>query len=412
MTCAAPSASSGLVRGLLEQADCHAQALALGGHAMIAGPHSLAQLLLQSLLVLYVAFQGWALLLGHRLSLGNLTTGVLRVGFVLALVTQWPVYDHLLFKVLMTGPPQISQTLLAGYAEAAGAPADPVLGLERAYDELRRSAALASKPRNSESENTATTAPAGAVVEGQTPSATVASSAPPPPPPPEAASFRVAAFILLMSTLGAEIAGKLVLSALLAVGPLFVSLILFDRTRGLAVGWLRAGVALGLFQLLTALMGVLQLGFLGPVILRLARARAEGGVDLTQAPAAVLITSLFALAALAATGAAALIATGLTWPRGRRGSDHDQAVSESVAANLPATPLSQRLPGPTAVSALARRDLRTGAGGFGLGPAEQRRDARATLPTAEVAGRATTSPAFLRRGGGARNSRAGHRRSA
>ena len=45
---------------------------------------------------------------------------------------------------------------------------------------------------------------------------------------------------LLLLTLGIIIATKIVLAFLLAIGPIFIGMLLFDQTRGLFEGWMRA----------------------------------------------------------------------------------------------------------------------------------------------------------------------------
>ena len=74
---------------------------------------------------------------------------------------------------------------------------------------------------------------------------------------------------MLFTTLGVVLAAKIVLGLLLALGPVFVAFLLFDSTRGVFEGWLRAALAFAFMPLFATLALVLQLTLLEPYLLAL-----------------------------------------------------------------------------------------------------------------------------------------------
>jgi type IV secretion system protein VirB6 len=74
------------------------------------------------------------------------------------------------------------------------------------------------------------------------------------------------ALLLLCSTVGILVVARVVLTVLLALGPVFIALGLFRATRGLCEGWLRMALAFALLPMLVTLSGAGLLWVLGPVI--------------------------------------------------------------------------------------------------------------------------------------------------
>ena len=64
---------------------------------------------------------------------------------------------------------------------------------------------------------------------------------------------------MLFSTLGLVLTAKVVLALLLALGPVFAALLLFEQTRGMFDGWLRAAFAFAFIPLFTTLALMVQL---------------------------------------------------------------------------------------------------------------------------------------------------------
>ncbi|MDP3749261.1 MAG: type IV secretion system protein [Phenylobacterium sp.] len=289
MACRAPSADLGLVRGLLDNADCHSQALAAAGYGALTEPGGLAAGLLGAVLALYVAFQGWRLMAGDPPRLGAWTISLVKIGFVLALTSQWPVYQRLVHDLLISGPAEIAAPVEAGYREAVGLRGDTLADLQRAHTRLMASASAAVQ-------------------------------APPPPPgrlgPPGAENpagdtLKMAAFLLLLSTLGPLVASRLLVAVVLAAGPLALLAAFFDRTRGVFFGWLQAGLWLTLAQVALVLLTAMETSLLSPHLRRLGEAHPGSAASVESANALLLVVSIFGLVGLGAIFGAALVARGL-----------------------------------------------------------------------------------------------------
>ena len=117
-------------------------------------------------------------------------------------------------------------------------------------------------------------------------------------------------------TLGVILAAKIVLGLLLGLGPLFVALLLFDATRGLFEGWLRAAIAFALAPLMAILGLVVQLNLIAPDLSRLAEMRAQGLSEAAPASSIFLLTLIATGVSLALTVAVGVIAASLRLPRG------------------------------------------------------------------------------------------------
>jgi type IV secretion system protein VirB6 len=76
----------------------------------------------------------------------------------------------------------------------------------------------------------------------------------------------IAGLILLLGTVGVLVVCRLALAALLIIGPVFIVLALFDRTRGLFEGWLKSVAMFALVPLLTVVMGSGALVAISPMV--------------------------------------------------------------------------------------------------------------------------------------------------
>src|SRR5262249_13339795 len=149
---------------------------------------------------------------------GELTLSMLKIGVVLALATNWPAYQQLVFDSLFDGPAQISTSIFQTIIPGAGF-SGPFDGLQGAFDALQNAANfLVHSSPGLVSPWSGGTAFAGA-------------------------SLNFAAYLMLFSSLGMVLIAKVVLALLLALAPVFTAFLLFEQTRGLFIGWLRAACA-------------------------------------------------------------------------------------------------------------------------------------------------------------------------
>ena len=140
MAKACASTDAGMVQGLIGSVDCRVHDLAQTGYAALAGPGSPVGLLLTGLLTLYVVFIGYRLLLGRGgLRVGDATLQVIKVGLILALATNWNLFQTLVYDTLTRGPTEVGSLLLSGLQ---GQPSNPFALLQDAFDGLQQSATL------------------------------------------------------------------------------------------------------------------------------------------------------------------------------------------------------------------------------------------------------------------------------
>ena len=343
--CATPAADVGLVENLLGSVECNVLNMAETGYGAIAQPGSPVSAALTILLTLYIAVMGFRLMIGRApLRIDDLTMTVLKIGAVLTLATSWPTYQQLVFNTLFHGPEQLGAGMLAAILpDNSLLGGTPLEGLQTAYDEMQASAAYLSQKS------------LGQVSPFQGGNGF------------GALALNVASFTLLMTTLGAILTAKIVLGVLLALGPIFVAFLLFDATRGLFEGWLRAAIAFSLAPMLAILCLVGQLVLLEPHLVQLAEARAADVVDLEPTSSILLLEMIFAGVALALGVAVGMIATGLRlpWRAERPAGVSENAGSVARTVNVQAGEPSRSIETPpparataiaAAAAAMERRD--------------------------------------------------------
>jgi len=334
--CAQPPADTAMVQGLIGSVDCRVHDLATSGYAALAGPGSPVALLLTGLMTLYVVFVGYRLLLGRGgVRVGDATLMVLKIGLVVALATNWPLFQTLVYDTLTKGPAEVAALLLGGLP---GQPSHPFVGLQDAFDGLQKSASLMASRAS----------PGAAAMQGG----------------PGFGAFAVNAggMTLVLSTLGVLLASKVVLAILLALAPLIAGLTLFEATRGLVEGWLKAMIALALTPLVAILTLSLELAMLAPSLKALAEARAAqqfAAFDIDPAVTVLVLTLVFALVMVLAVIALGVTAAGLRLPRGLAGAawkDITAAPDAPRYATPQIEPPTRAATIAAAAAALGRRD--------------------------------------------------------
>jgi len=286
--CGTGTRELGLVKDLLDSTDCHVRVLTEIAYGALSGPDSEFPLILTVLMTIAVALFGLRLLLGFSpLKVGDLTLTAIKFGIVLALATSWPLYQQLVLEVLFHGPEQLGSSLLAAlHSSGIGGRHNPFGGLQQAYDQMQAAAALFRQ------------APAGgATVSPESLSA--------------AMSMTISAWVLLFANLGLVLVAKIILGLLTGLGPLFAGLLLFESTRGMFEGWLRAMLVFSLLPLVISLALVLQLVLLEPHLNALANLLPGEPPKVTDATSILMLSIVSAVVAVMAAGATLLIAMGL-----------------------------------------------------------------------------------------------------
>lgn len=97
----------------------------------------------------------------------------------------------------------------------------------------------------------------------------------------------IGAMLLLLGTVGLLVTARIGLALLLAIGPIFVVLALFNGTRGLFTGWLKGVVMLAIAPLLAVLGGSIMLEMAVPILAALVAV--PGQIDQQAAMAFFLV---------------------------------------------------------------------------------------------------------------------------
>ena len=167
---------------------------------------------------------------------------------------------------------------------------------------------------------------------------------------------------MLFTTLGLILTAKIVLGLLLALGPLFVAFLLFDSTRGIFEGWLRAALGFAFLPMFTSLALVVQLTLVAPHLAALADMVASGKPNLPAATAVLILTLVAAMVSFAGVVGLFIVALGFKLPGATPAADTGSSLATALPG--PVLPgnfalLQPRVASVNAAStALDRRDMR------------------------------------------------------
>jgi type IV secretion system protein VirB6 len=240
--------------GIIGYLDCQAQTLGAQGYQALAAPGSTVSLLLTAMLTLFVAFFGYRMLFGQLPTVREGVLAFVKIGIVLALATNWPAYQRLIYDVVLHEPAE----LVAEVGGAAGLPGSGG-GLVGRLDAVDRALAMLS------------------VYGVGQPTAQLDARRAAPPMFMGFDRFALGAsrVVFLTSTIGAFALLRIGAGLLLALGPLFIAFLLFEGTRGLFEGWVRALLGLTLGAFATAIALGIELALLEPWLIDLLARRAS-----------------------------------------------------------------------------------------------------------------------------------------
>lgn len=337
-TCPLPSPDDPLVSSLLRSTDCRVGTLARAGYDAIFTTSGAFTSVLTVLLTIYVALIGYRLLLGRSpMNASEAALSAVKIGAVVALATQWGTYQTVVYRLLFDGPQQIGTAVLHNLgAYGAAYDGDVFSGLQRAFDDLTAfsPAAPPGSPAAAGPELPIPGAPAAAPAPS---SASVGMSSLLSKPGFDALLLQASAIILLISTLGVLLASKVALALLLGLGPIFLALFLFDATRGLFEGWLRATLAFAFAPLSTTLVLGLGLALLAPALAAIEAMRETTTYIPGVAYGALILVIVLAAVALSLAIAAGIVAAGFRLPRASQPSSRERA-RERQTTTPPAMP--------------------------------------------------------------------------
>jgi type IV secretion system protein VirB6 len=246
----------------LRVVDCMSGEAASFAFARLFGTDALLGQALTAALTLYIGFYAVGLLTGRTsLSLSSLTPRMMTLGIALTFATSWVAYQSVIWNLLVGAPDQIASLLIGTNGSATSLFADR---LDKIFAVVAQAAA----------ETEAATA-------GMPDTGSLASG-------PDL--LWLSALLLLLGTVGVLLVARIALAAMLALGPIFIICGLFEGSRGLFEGWLKAAVLFALTPLLAVLIGGATIAMLSPMLDSLAAAGGQVPLRLT--------TTLFLAAAV------------------------------------------------------------------------------------------------------------------
>jgi type IV secretion system protein VirB6 len=317
--CPGPEDVTGVAHEVLASVGCNSQHLALKAYAAFTAPTSFLPAALTICLTLYVGLLGFGLLTGSGgLSLAGVSKSGLKIGAIVALTLNWNAFQTLVFNVAMGAPAEVGR--IFGEAARNEGPGrfqeDPLNRLEAINQELTETA---------KSLQPATTPAAQPGAAATTSVYTAAANQ-----SPAAETLQVLATILILSTVGLIALAMVVQAILVALGPAFLLCLLFEATRGLFVGWLRALVA-AVIAPITSWGGVMVcLATLEPWIEKLADERDTHSVSSDTISSLTTFVVVFAGAQLVMALGAVVVTSAFHLPRARQARAPDALRTETT----------------------------------------------------------------------------------
>ncbi len=288
------------VASALKAVDCIAGNVSEQAFGRLFGSEGQLTFALTLMLVLYVAFFGFSLMLGRsNLSVRVLLPKMMTLGLVVGFATSFVAFSTFFYNIFIGGPDQIARILTGSQGSATALFAQKLdvvfLALQQTGGEVKDINAFS---------------PQGMMWLG--------------------------AMLLLLGTVGLLVTARIGLALLLAIGPIFVVLALFEGTRGLFVGWLKGLVLLAITPLLAVLGGSIMLELAVPILAQLVAV--PGVIDQQAAMGfflvgAVHIALMFMALRIASTMVAGWQVFGLAAPGGA-------GASAAAMRSLPAAAAS------------------------------------------------------------------------
>jgi len=222
--------AAGGVAAALEAVNCVAAEVTGATFGRLFAPGGILVTALTIILTLYVAFFAINLLTGRSvLGVRALTPRMLTLGLVLTFATSWVAYQSVVWGVFVDGPDWLASALTGDSGSATQTFATKV-------DVVFAAVQQASAGQT----DIETFSPAGMLWMG--------------------------ALLFMLGTVGLLVTARIALALLVALGPIFVVMALFEGTRGLFTGWLKGLTMMALTPLFAVLGGSIMLEMAVPIL--------------------------------------------------------------------------------------------------------------------------------------------------
>jgi type IV secretion system protein VirB6 len=240
------------VSSALTAVDCIASGMSEQAFNRLFGADGQLAFALTLMLGLYVGGFGISLMLGRsNLGVRALLPKMITLGLVLSFATSFVAFSTIFYNIFIGGPDQIAGILTGTQNESA------TMVFAQKLDVVF----LAIQKASGDTKDISAFSPPGMMWLG--------------------------AMLLLLGTVGLLVTARIALALLLAVGPIFVVLALFEGTRGLFTGWLKGLVMMALAPLFAVLGGSIVLEMSVPILSRLVKP--DGAIEQQAAMAFFVI---------------------------------------------------------------------------------------------------------------------------
>lgn len=301
------------VAAALRAVDCTASEVSAAAFGRIFAPGGAMAPVLTSLLTLFIAFFAISLLLGRsNLSVKSLIPKMITLGLVTTFATSWVIYQSVVWNVAVGAPDYLAGLLTGTQGSATATFGDKLDIVFLAVQE-------ASK---------------GAGTQGGGQGAEISAFSP-------QGILWLGALLFLLGTVGVLVTARIALALLVALGPIFVVMALFNGTRGLFTGWLKGLVMLALTPLFAVLGGGVMLELAVPILSSLTQT--PGQIDPRSAMAFFLIGAVHVALMIMVLKVSATIVSG--WrvfglvPEPGMGSEHPSSTVAPVTS-APSAPMT------------------------------------------------------------------------
>ena len=214
----------------LRAVDCVSSEMTASAFGRLLAPGGPMGTALTILLTLFIGFFAISLLLGRtNLSIRALTPRMITLGLVLTFATSWVAYQGVVWNLAIGGPDQLA-TILAGSSESA----------TQTFATKIDVVFLAIQEATRGNQEFSAFSPEGMMWFG--------------------------ALLFLLGTVGILVTARIALAILVAIGPVFVVMALFNGTRGLFTGWLKGLAMLAITPIFVVLGGSIMLELAVPIL--------------------------------------------------------------------------------------------------------------------------------------------------
>ena len=291
----------------LRAVDCIAGETTAAAFGRLFGAGGAMGPVLTILLTLYIAFFAISLLTGRStLGISALTPRMLTLGLVLTFATSWIAYQGVMWNLAVGGPDWIASVLTGATGSATQIFGDRI---DLVFGAIAESA---SGGQAAAGQQAAGAAAATGAAQGLF--------------TPESVMW-MGGLLLMLGTVGVLLTARIALAVLMALGPIFVVMALFNGTRGLTAGWLRGVVLTAVTPLFVVLGGGITLELLVPIVRSLSSNLVD--IDGRAAMALFLVAAVHCALMVMVFKVAGTMVSGWT-VFGMGKSDKDSAVASAA----------------------------------------------------------------------------------